>query len=1122
MSGRSKKYMFFGKVANMLGVALAIASLVTNLLPVGIVSAHHATITATVVCQSDGTKLVTWKIENSEGSSHPMDITSINPAITGVGVGTLVATSVQGTQTFAANNHSTVSLSIGGHWAFDNYAGNFSGSKALGSNTCPTPASASVSKGSCNWTERDGSLTDVTLTLDHASLTIGGNTYTSSQTIHLSPGSYSYNWTAQSGYTGSGSGSISIGDCNPPDYQLNLSHIQCVNNQVEIHFVLLNVPDGVTPGTLTYTYGSISPTNHTGNVWHYFDYKPDGYYNVTSASVVVSGTTVNLHNPGAYADTYNCGTTPPAANASVTPGTCSWTQDAGSLTDVAITVDHASLTIGGHTYTASQIIHLSPGEYPYNWTAQTGYTGSGNGSVSIGDCTPGTATASATISGSCSWTQGGGSVTPVTIALSHASLTINSVTYTTPQTINLGPGSYHYTWAANEAGYIGNGSGDLTIGDCTPGNADASATIGGSCSWTQAGGSVTPVTIALNHASLTINSVTYTTPQTINLGPGSYHYTWAANEAGYIGSGSGDVSIGDCTPPDAHASVVPGSCGWTMGAGSQTPVTYTLTGASLTITKDGTSDSYGPVTTSGSINLGPGSYSYTWVATTGYKGGDSGTFKVIDCTPPDGNAKVDVGSCSWNASDGSLTEVALTITGASLTIDGVGTYTSSQTIKLPKGDYTYSWTATLGYKGGDTGKFSVGDCTPPDATASVTPGACSWSRETGPLIPVSINVSDASLLLNGVTYTSSTTVNLAPGTYPYSWTALVGFKGSGSGSLVIGDCTPGKALASVSTGTCSFSKETGAKTPLTITLTGASFTINGETYNVSTNIDLGPGLYPYSWTALTGYDGSGSGNLNIGNCNPADPLVKTAHPITYSSVGTLISYTYELTNIGNVVLTGVKVTDDKASVSCPKDTLAVNESMTCTATYSIVQYDLDAGFVTNIATAVTDQTPANHDSATVTAVITTGLTLDKTVAESTYTLVGDLLHYSYVVKNTGNVTLTSVGVTDDKTTAACPKPTLAPQESMTCIATYAVTNADMRSEQITNTAFASGLYKTLPVQSTPDSATVIRFFKLTLTSLCAANSAVNDGWKVTNDNNYAVGFEYSLDGGVAGTGSVGS
>jgi hypothetical protein len=90
--------------------------------------------------------------------------------------------------------------------------------------------------------------------------------------------------------------------------QLNLSHIECVDDgTVEIHFVLLFVPEGVIPGTLTYTYGTIEPGANTGNVWHYTDHQPPGFYDVTSASVEVDGVTVFLHNPGEYAGTYNCG-----------------------------------------------------------------------------------------------------------------------------------------------------------------------------------------------------------------------------------------------------------------------------------------------------------------------------------------------------------------------------------------------------------------------------------------------------------------------------------------------------------------------------------------------------------------------------------------------------------------------------------------------------------------------------------------------------------------------------------------------------------------------------------------------------------------------------------------------
>ncbi len=49
-------------------------------------------------------------------------------------------------------------------------------------------------------------------------------------------------------------------------------------------------------------------------------------------------------------------------------------------------------------------------------------------------------------------------------------------------------------------------------------------------------------------------------------------------------------------------------------------------------------------------------------------------------------------------------------------------------------------------------------------------------------------------------------------------------------------------------------------------------------------------------------------------------------------VGEPITWTYEVTNTGNVTLTGVTVTDDQGVVvSCPKSTLVAGESMTCTA-----------------------------------------------------------------------------------------------------------------------------------------------------------------------------------------------
>ena len=121
-------------------------------------------------------------------------------------------------------------------------------------------------------------------------------------------------------------------------------------------------------------------------------------------------------------------------------------------------------------------------------------------------------------------------------------------------------------------------------------------------------------------------------------------------------------------------------------------------------------------------------------------------------------------------------------------------------------------------------------------------------------------------------------------------------------------------------------------------------------------------------------------------------LDKTAMPTTYSAAGQMIGYSYLVTNTGDegtIDGGGVTVSDDKASATCPDlttvgdndDVLDPGESVTCTASYSIIAADLAAGSVTNTATAsATDPGEStvfsNMDSATVTAVGTIVLVKD--------------------------------------------------------------------------------------------------------------------------------------------------
>ena len=175
-------------------------------------------------------------------------------------------------------------------------------------------------------------------------------------------------------------------------------------------------------------------------------------------------------------------------------------------------------------------------------------------------------------------------------------------------------------------------------------------------------------------------------------------------------------------------------------------------------------------------------------------------------------------------------------------------------------------------------------------------------------------------------------------------------------------------------------------------------------------------------------------------------LVKTATPATYDAVGDVISYSYVVTNTGNVTLAGpVTVTDDKATVTCPAGGLAPGASITCTASYTITQGDLDAGSVTQHRLGRVRDHGLTADTETVTAVQSRALTLVKTATPATYDAVGDVISYSYVVKNTGNVTLAGpVTVTDDKATVTCPAAAAWRRwASMTCTASYTITQADL-------------------------------------------------------------------------------
>jgi LPXTG-site transpeptidase (sortase) family protein len=139
-------------------------------------------------------------------------------------------------------------------------------------------------------------------------------------------------------------------------------------------------------------------------------------------------------------------------------------------------------------------------------------------------------------------------------------------------------------------------------------------------------------------------------------------------------------------------------------------------------------------------------------------------------------------------------------------------------------------------------------------------------------------------------------------------------------------------------------------------------------------------------------------------------LVKSVAQIRFSGTGETLNYTYLVTNSGYAQLEGpVTIDDDKATdESCPEITtvgdgdayLEPGESITCTASYLTQGADVDAGLVTNTATATIDGVPSPEDSETVPyeAPVDLGVTKDDGV---TMYLPGGSLTYTITVSNAG-------------------------------------------------------------------------------------------------------------------------
>ena len=217
---------------------------------------------------------------------------------------------------------------------------------------------------------------------------------------------------------------------------------------------------------------------------------------------------------------------------------------------------------------------------------------------------------------------------------------------------------------------------------------------------------------------------------------------------------------------------------------------------------------------------------------------------------------------------------------------------------------------------------------------------------------------------------------------------------------------------------------------------------------------------------------------------PAIALVKTGSadlgPDSAASIGDLITYRFTVTNTGNVTLANITLNDPLVTINggplasvAPGDSAAV----TFTASYAIAQSDINAGQVTNQASAtgqppsaspvtdISDEADTTGNDPTITSLSpTSGIALLKSVASiadlnsNGVTDAGDQINYVFAVTNSGTVTLSNVSVSDPLApVTGGPLATLAPgiTDSTTFRAIYLLTQADVDKGSVSNQASAS-------------------------------------------------------------------
>ncbi|HTP09107.1 MAG TPA: DNRLRE domain-containing protein [Anaerolineae bacterium] len=193
----------------------------------------------------------------------------------------------------------------------------------------------------------------------------------------------------------------------------------------------------------------------------------------------------------------------------------------------------------------------------------------------------------------------------------------------------------------------------------------------------------------------------------------------------------------------------------------------------------------------------------------------------------------------------------------------------------------------------------------------------------------------------------------------------------------------------------------------------------------------------------------------------------------------------------------------------PTNTATPTPTSTATNTPTSTSTNTPTSTPTNTPTSTPTNTPT--PTSTNTPVPNPEILLTKSATPSIYTAPGQVITYTYSVRNTGNVKLRGpVTVSDDKVFVSCPDVSttgngdgfLDPGESLVCSASYVVTQTDVTECTVTNHAQAQvDSVISNPAQATINCARLLLTKSANPTTYTSAGQVIVYTYAVTNTGN---------------------